>query len=266
MGTNVNLGLKALVGLSIKDTRTSVTRQLVLPKPSAITLAPGITEAISRTRSDLGQVVIEDIDIESEEPTLSFTFPRKTPELMGIRLGKEITTTEVTTTIEKQFKVAAANKTAAGAASGKEGNGMSADQAGSIGSYLNDNGISVPLTRVNTASFNAANNAQFSQGTNGAYQITDDMVGNDVHLSFPITLAARPHLSETVFKDFEVHMLFAQRNLELMKIVFGAVNPALGEGDLDLGTPEMPLTLRAVNDGSSCQLYNIYWLGQARAC
>ena len=266
MGTNVNLGLKSLVGISFKDTRNSVARQLVVPKPTALTLAPGITEAIARTRSDLGQVVIEDIDIEQEEPNLSMTFPRKTPELIGIRLGKEIRSTNIDVSIEKSFRVNATNKTGAAAAAGKEGNGMVADQAGSIGSYLNDLGISTALTRVDTANFAAGNVAEFSQGADGAYQITDDMIGNDVHLSFPIAIANRPHLSETPFKDFSVTMVFIQRNLELMQVVFGAVNPALGEGDLDMATPEMPLTVRAVNDGSSCQLYNIYWLGQARAC
>ena len=266
MGTNVNVGLKSLVGMSVKDTRLSVSRQLVLPKPTALTLAPGITEAISRTRSDLGQIVIEDIDIEQEEPLISATFPRKTPELIAIRLGREVVSGNITAAIEKQFRVGAANKVGVAATSGQEGFGMAADQTGSIGSYLSDGGISVALTRVATASFNAGNSAQFSQGANGAYQITDDMVGNDIHLSFPIDIASRPYLSETPFRDFSVTMVFIQRNLELMQVSFGAANPALGEGDLDMAVPEMPLSFRAVNDGSSCQLYSIYWLGQARAC
>lgn len=267
MASNIQKGIKAFTNLMVKDISNPVMpRVLVLPTPDAVTLAPGIEEAISRTRSELGTLVIDDIDVNSEEPTLTCTFPRKTPELIALRLGRRITTGNVTTTVEKKTIITAGNRVGPGAGPGREGHGMPADQAGSIASYFSDAGFSVPLTRADFATFNAATPDRFAQGANGAYLVSDNVLGREVTFSFPIALPNVTLLGEEPFRDFEMHLAFVTRSLEVGKLIIGKANPSVAEGDLDMAAPALPITFRVVNDGQNCQLYRIVWFGQVRAC
>jgi hypothetical protein len=149
---------------------------------------------------------------------------------------------------------------------GKEGHGMPANQAGSMASFLSDGGISTFLTRADFATFNAATPNQFAQGVNGSYLVSDNVLGREVHFSFPHGLANAISLGEEPFRDFEMHLAFVTRSLEVGKLIIGKVSPSIGEGDLDMGAPALPITFRVLNDGQNCQLYRVVWFGQARAC
>ncbi len=268
MASNVNVRIKAVASVAIKEKLPGgLLRQLVLPIPSEAGIDIGIEESVFETRNQLGQRVVESVTVEANQPTFTLTFPGATPELIALRTGQKISSGTINVTLDKRFKVTQSNKTAAGAAAGVEGNGMPADQAGSIGSYLSDDGVSIPLTRVDTGSFNAAGVTSFSQGANGAYQLTDDLVGREVHLSFPISLANRISLSEQPFLEFTMDLLFLQNDMRLVKLVSPAVSPVLSEGDFSLGGSDgFPITFRSISDGTSCKLWDIYWLNQIRTC
>lgn len=267
MATSIQKGIKAYTDLMIKDISNPVMpRLLVLPTPDAVTLAPGIEETISRTRSRLGTLVIDDIDINSEEPTVSCTFPRKTPELIALRFGRKLTSGNIVTTIERKAVMTPANRVGPEAGVGKEGYGMPANQAGSIAGYLSDSGMSVPLTRADFAGFNPATPSRFAQGVNGSYLVSDNVLGQEVHFSFPHALNNVTLLGEEPFRDFEMHLGFVTRSLEYGKLIIGKVSPSIAEGDLDMGAPALPITFRVLNDGQNCQLYRVVWFGQFRAC
>lgn len=255
---------RAPTGMALR--RPSDNSLLVTPAPSNISINPGLEEVITETRNPLGERVNASSYIDANKPIITTTLPGYTLETLGIRLGKKFTVpgSAQSTTIEQLITVTNANKVKAAAASGVVGNGMTADQAGSIGFVLGDNGLSTALTRVDTASFDAADPTSFSQGADGAYQLTDDLVGSTVLLQFPISVT-QPRLSETIDQFFDINITLVNIQGTMYKLQMASAQTDLtGSGDLNFG--EASLAFRGIYDGSTCQPIMIQSLGQVLAC
>lgn len=254
---------RAISNFNLK--RLGTTNILVLPNPSNVTFNPGIVEVVSSTRNRLGEQVEAASYIDENKPVFTCTIANVL-EVMGIRLGKQMTLQSYSSKYSQQLTVTSTNKTYAGAASGEIGNGLLADQADSIAYVLGDNGISTVLTRIADATIDQATDTQsFSQGADGSFKLTDDLIGSTVKLEFPISLTSQPKLSETSDTFFEVSFETTTINGAIYRLAMESARIDLANSG-DVGGPEIDLAFNAVYDGSSCRPVTLEYLGQVPAC
>jgi len=254
-----------LTGMSIIEKSTG--NCLVFNRPNGVTIQTGIEERISETVSQLGERVIETVDIDAFQPVLQCNFPGWTPEGIAMRLGRKLETGSKTLYYQKTFRVTAANQVQTAAGVGEEGNGIAADEAGSKASYLADLGISTPLSRVAVATFDpAVDLLSYSVGADGALSFSDDLIGATVSISIPYTVATTQYIGEGAFLEFEIFLTYIMRDLKIFQVRIPSATISLGDGDIDLGAAEAPINFRITYDGSTCTPIEWQWIDQARAC
>ncbi|MBD1871934.1 hypothetical protein H6F75_00420 [Nodosilinea sp. FACHB-131] len=269
MATLQDRKLKGLTNIAVFDTSVSPKLAYILETPTGAELDLGIEEVLNETTSELGETVIESSFISAQRPILSMTLPSGSPTATALRFGRKLqTAVGKTVAVEKRIRVTATNNIKVGAASGKEGNGMTADQALSQAWALDGLGIPVALTRVAHATINPETDTMsFSQGADGAYKFTEDLIGSDVFYSFPLTNQSVLEIGEDSLDQLEINLTGIMRDLRLFRMEIPSASIDFGgSGNLPIGPGELSLNLRIQYDGSTCQPIKIYWLGQARAC
>lgn len=262
MATSLYTGVKGITDSSIKDEDTGTV--LVLPTADEATLDPGIEEIVVTARSQLGETVVVDSYIDSQQPVLNLTFPKKTPELLGMRLGKKFTLQDdVPVEIVKTFKVTKRNYPAA--EDGFEGFGVPANSEFAIASYLSDDGLSVPLTRGSYAE-DIAGTLTWGSGADGAMSFSEDLLGAYVSVRLPLVLTQALALSEENFLNLSMRLVLIQTDLKIVQLEIPSIRPNLGEGEISFTEGTLPLSFRVAYDGSTCVPISIKYLGQARKC
>lgn len=263
-------GSKSIRGIAVKALDETPGRWLVLPTPSGVVYNPGITTIPYKTRSLLGELVTEGEDIDAQEPTLNLTFPTKTLETVGMRLGKRMeVVTDHDSFVERNNILVRSTSLLGAKKVGQEGWGMVADQSSSEASVINADGLSVPLTRQPYVSFNSAIPLSFAQGSNGDSKWSDDIIadgGSSVSYTFPVTAPRAVVLSENPFLNFAVNIIVILRDLSLMRLEMASASVKLDEGNIDFGSAEFPVTLRANYDGSQCLPINFTTIDQLAFC
>ena len=257
---------KTVKGVTDAVLVTSTKKLLVLPTAagSALNLGQEITEIQSMSR--VGERVIVDTYNIARLPSIQLSWQQKNLTLLGMRLGYEF---------QEQTNVGA--KVAAngfriikgeypGAAAGYEGNGMPADQAESIACWLPNGDLQKPLQRQPFATFNSAIPESFAQGADGATKWSDDLVAGKeyVGFEFPHELGSAIRMSEEPYDNFKLTMMCIMTDRSLLQWNFPSVSVKLDEGDINLNEPEMAITFRVQDDGSTCLPYEVIYKGQAQ--
>ena len=145
---------------------------------------------------------------------------------------------------------------------------MTADQVGSQAWVLDGLGIPVALTRIAHATIDpATDDDSFSQGADGAYKFSENLIGSDVFYSFPLTNQSILELGEGNLDQLEVNITAVMRDLRLFRLEIPSCSIDFGgSGNLPLGPGELNLQLRVSYDGSTCTPIKYTWLDQVRAC
>ena len=259
--------VKGLTSIAAFDkTNPSNELMMVLETPSTAEIDPGITELLGTTRSELGEEVIESVEIDGQQPVVSCVFPALTPQLLALRYMRQLEVGSDTFNIEKRIRV---SKNAYPAAlTGREGNGMPADQAGSKMSAIDSQGRSVPLTRIAFATIDpATDDDSFAQGADAALIISDNLIGYDVAYSLPQTIAEVLGVSEDPISELRLNFTVLMRDLKLFRVELPSVTvDREGSGAIPLGAGEMPLNFRVAYDGSTCTPIKYKFIEQLRAC
>jgi len=269
MATLQGRKLKGITDIAVFDKSVSPKLAYIIDTPTNAELDLGIEEQLNETTSQLGEVVIESSMITAQRPILSMTLPAGSPTATALRVGRKLATaTDQTSAVEKRIRLTATNNTKAAAITGQEGFGMAADQTGSLAWKLDGLGIPVPLTRIATATMDAEeDDNSFSQGANGAYVFSENLIGSDVFFSFPLTGLATLEIGEASLDLLEVNFTAVMRDLTLFRIEIPSASIDLGgSGNIPLGPGELNLNLRISYDGSVCFPIKYTWLGQLRAC
>lgn len=259
---------KGITGMAIFDKSSTPKVAYPIDTPGSAELDPGIEEILSETRSELGEIVIESAIIDAQRPIISATLPGLTPTALALRLGKKLETATGTSAVEKRIRLTATNNTYAGASSGQEGNGMSADQTTSYAWVLSGLGIPTALTRQTHASFDpAVTTNSFSQGANGAYKFSENLIGSDVFFQFPQSGLSLLQIGEASLDDLEVNITVVMRDLKLFRLEIPSCSIDLGgSGPIPLGPGEISMQFRVTYDGSTCTPINYKYIDQLRAC
>ncbi|NJN22892.1 MAG: hypothetical protein HC812_19115 [Leptolyngbya sp. RL_3_1] len=269
MATLQNRKPKGITGMAVFDKSVSPKVAYPIDTPGTAELDPGIEEVLSETRSDLGEIVIESAIIDAQRPIISATMPGLTPTALALRLGKKLkNNASATSAVEKRIRLTATNNNYAGASSGQEGFGMSADQTTSYAWVLSGLGIPTALTRVAHASFDeTVTNDSFSQGANGAYKFSDNLIGSDVLFQFPQSSLSILEIGEASLDDLEVNITVVMRDLKIFRLEIPSCSIDLGgSGPIPLGAGEISLQFRVTYDGSTCTPINYKYIDQVRAC
>jgi len=269
MATLQQRKLKGITDIAVFDTSVSPKVAYILETPTSAELDLGIEEQLNETTSPLGEIVIESSFISAQRPVISMTVPAGSPTATALRVGRKLqTATGQTVAVEKRLRLTATNNVKAGAASGKEGFGMTADQVGSQAWVLAGLGLPVALTRQAHAGFNPTSTPDsFSQGADGAYKFSENIIGSDVFYSFPLTGQSILEIGEASLDSLEVNFTAVLRDLRLFRLEIPSCTIDFGgSGNIPLGPGELNIQLRATFDGSTCTPLKYRWLDQLRAC
>jgi hypothetical protein len=265
MPTRTEKKVKGLRAFTVIDKTTLPGKLFVLPTPTAPEIDPGITQLLGITKNDLGEDTVESIEIVGQQPLLTVTFPSVTPQLLALRYMRQLeTVTSAPFVVEKTLRVT--KGTYAGVATGKFGDTMTADQAGSKMSVIGALGEITPLTRVAFASFDAETDDTFAQGEDGAFKVADNIIGSDVAYSFPFTQNGLS-VSEAPITDMDISMLVTMTDLKIFRVEIPSVTVDFeGSGAIPVGAGEFSLTFRPLDNGSTCVPIKYTFIGQAIAC
>lgn len=258
--------VKGLSAFSVIDKSTANARLMTLPVPTAPEIDPGITQLLTLSKNPLGEDVVESVEITGQQALFSATFPALSPQVLSLRMGRQLeAATGMSVPFERRVRIT--SNTVAGVGTGEFGEGMAADQVGSTMSVLGDLGEITSLTRLAVAGFDpVATTDSFAQDANGGFQVSDNLIGADVSLSFPHTQDGI-QLSETPITELEIRMLVLLSDLTMCQVAIPSVNIDLeASGNIPVGAGEVPLTFRAVFDGSSCVPITYKFISQLVAC
>ncbi|MEO0373214.1 MAG: hypothetical protein AAF329_01045 [Cyanobacteria bacterium P01_A01_bin.17] len=258
--------LKSISNMAVFDKTVTPEVLMIVDTPGSAEVDPGIEELLSTTRSELGEEVVESVEINGQQPLVNCTFPGVSPVLLALRYGVKLRVQEDSFNIEKRVRVA--QNAYPAATNGKEGFGMPADQELSRMTTVSDLGDRQELTRLTFAGFDAAGTTDsFAQGADGAWAISDNLIGSDIQYSFPHTQTEVLGLSEDPLSDLRLNFTAIMRDLKIFRIEIPSVSvDRQGSGPIPIAGGEMNLNFRVTYDGSTCTPITYKWIGQARAC
>ncbi|KYC42098.1 hypothetical protein WA1_19045 [Scytonema hofmannii PCC 7110] len=265
MANQLYNGIKQNTDVVLEDLETP-GRILVIPNASEVSYDPGIELEEVMASTPLGVMQIVDVYPKSQNPVVNLTFPKKTPEILGMKMGlKMATEASMSSFVARNgFKVEGTSYPAA--TTGYEGFGITADIEGAIASYLDEDGISVPLTQGTFATFSTGSpTLSFAVGLNGAMKFSDDLIGKYVSWRIPVTITDGLYLSEAAFNRFKMNLVFVQNDLRIVSVGFREVIVP-GDGEINFTEATMQVSFRVVYNGAGCLPIEIKYLGQARKC
>jgi hypothetical protein len=258
-------GIKGIpTDVSLK-TLDGTQRVLVVPNASEVSFDQGIELEEVMAASPLGEMTLVDIYPRTRNPRITAKFPKKTPELLGMKMGFafEEDASMAATVARNGIKVTG---DIPASTAGFEGFGIVADVVGAEASYLSPNQQSVPLTQVDFADPMASLTLSFSVGLNGAMKFSPDLLGKYVSYQIPVVIASGGlNLTETAFSRFQMNLVLVQRDLKIFVLEFPEVISP-GDGEISFNDDTIDIEFRMVYDGSNCLPFRAKYLGLARKC
>lgn len=258
-------GIKQNTDVSLEDLDTP-GRILVIPNASEFTYDPGIELEEVMASTPLGIMQLVDIYPKTQNPKITLTFPKKTPELLGMKQGYKMQQVANLPAVVARNGFKIESNTYPAAATGYEGYGIVADAPGAIASYLDENQISVPLTQVDFTGFDPATSTlSFAVGQHGAMRFSDDLIGKYVSWRIPVIIIQGTTMTEVPFNRFKLTMVMVQNDLRIVSVGFPEVIVP-GDGEINFGEATIQIEFRIVYNGAGCLPLEIKYLGQARKC
>ncbi|MBD1995318.1 hypothetical protein H6G00_01565 [Leptolyngbya sp. FACHB-541] len=255
---------KTVRGLTDAVLKTPDGTLLVLPTAAGGVFNPGIEIQEIDASSRLGEMVLVDTYAMARKPTIKLDWKQKNLTLLAMRLGLEFQpTTNANAKVVNNGLLITKNEYSP-ASNGFEGFGMVGDQELALAAVLAENDLPKKLTRQPFNSFNPAIPNTFAQGVNGGSKWSNNLIGKYVAFEFPQILANAIQLTENSYADFSVTMMTIMQDRSIMQWDFPSVSVKLDEGEINLIQPEMSLTFRVQDDGSTCLSYGITYKGTAQ--
>lgn len=267
MQANPVTGNKNITDIVLRDLAFPEKPPLVLASPNQASFNKGksVEEIVQASR--MGETVLADIIPKESKPQIQVTFPTKTPTTVGLSMGqrpKKITDGD--TWISASALLLNQQVYAAATAAGEEGYGVEADPAAAIASYLDDDGISQPITRVATAGTPPSGTATWSVGANNLRQFSADLVGRYITYDIPVAGAAMVYLSEKPFDRFSLTLVQITRHLKVIRFHCPSVTVRVDQGDINFSEQPIQVTFSVNYDGSECYPWTWEWLDMERSC
>jgi hypothetical protein len=253
---------KTIKGLTDAVLRTPDDRLLVLPTAVGGVFSPGQEVIAIEGNSKLGEMVVLDTYTTARKPEVKLDWNQANLTLIGVQLGLEFAEKFNVKTKVASNGVLITRSAYNPSGPGYEGNGMLADQEGSIASLLTENDLIVALTRQPFASFDPQVPMSFAQGADGAQLWSEDLIGKYVAYSFPHELSRAIKLTENSNSSFSLSMMTIMTDRTLLHWEFPSVSVKLEDGEINMAESKMALSFRVQDDGSDCLPYSVVSKGQ----
>lgn len=251
----LNQSFKGISTLAI----TRLTDNVVYnwPSPATFNVASNIEEKIQMTRNELGEKARAGTYKMGEMPELTISYEYLQPEMIAYRLGNQLASGNFSTSIPRQVRVIAED-VPADAVTGIYG-ALTLD-AEAIASVTR-NSVSVPLTRVDTASFVNTAEDTFAVGAEGALKFSANLVAANeiVTIVTPVSNLAATHISDLLVGPISVKakLVTSRNTVTLFEAPNASVNLAGANFDFGgEGTSEIGLYLN--NVPGTCRAWNMY--------
>jgi len=266
----INNGLRSISLVSLREndpTDPTARRPFVFNPPENVVFSQGITEELIKTFGEDGIKAISDSYVTEREGTLALTTKAKTPETLSLFTGLKLRNGTKETGYSKNIQVT--RNLYPAVVAGRDGFGVTPDQAASYATYLSPRGISTPLTRVAFAGHNLATPDTFSQGADGAIQFANNVVAAKywVHFYIPYINTDANYLSEETYAGFHGDFFGTLINGERIHLIFPnlLLNPS-ENGEIDFSGGELQINFRVAVSGDSCQTFQMLFLDRLIAC
>lgn len=232
--------VKRIVDSVVRDSTGAI---LVVPTATDASIQPNVDiQELERVNCN-GELETERRYFNAKKPAFQITFPFKTPSVYGLALNQKVEAgASATIDMARNQYIVPDSGTVAAKAAGVFGNGLTADPAGCVGAYMDENGQEQPLTYVNTfASFDAAGSTEsFAVGADGAMAFSDDLQGKEVSYVIPVPVTAFARLGSTGFTNLQLDLTVVRLDLTIERFVADVSldNP----GDVSLSEPAQQLS------------------------
>jgi len=253
-----------ITGLTDTSIKTQDGKLLVLPTAAGGVLNPGIKDQEITAMSRIGEMVIVDTYPVERKPEIKLDWNQKNVQLLSMRLGLQFSTQTAVAAKYVNSGLLITKGSYAAALVGFEGNGVTADQAGTVAYSLGPDQIAVALTRMPFASFVATGPLTYAQGADGAMLFSTDLIGQYVAFEVPQTLASVTALSDQANGTFAMTLMTIMQDRSILQWDFPSVAVKKDQGDINLSEPKMEITFYIQYDGSTCLPYQITYKGQAQ--
>lgn len=266
MPNQLYTGTKMVTDVLIRDLDNS-SNIIVLPNPSEVTFDQGIEMEETMGVTPLGEMQLVDLYPRQRNPRIQMTFPKKTPETLGMKFGYRMEQESGMDAILCRNGVQVESNTYAPATTGKEGFGIIADEVGAKASYLDENNISVPLTQGTFATLDLDTaTLSFAVGLNGALKFTNDLIGKFVSYEIPYTITEGVMMTENPFNRFKPTLVVIQNDLKIVSFEYPEAIIDQSDGEINLNESQIQITMRVTYNGTGCLPVKVKYLGQARQC
>jgi hypothetical protein len=265
MADQTNTGIKRVREVVLIDFYNP-DNLIVVPNPSDVVYDPGIELTETMTVNGFGDMVRADAEINQKAERITCTFPKKTINVLGMKQWqKPETDTNILAAYRRNAMKVTVNSYAA-ATSGQYGFGVTANVE-SKASYLDEDGISVPLTQDSVfADFDPETTTLgFAVGANRALKFSDDLIGKQISLEVPFTLASGVKLGEELFNRFILSLIVVQNDRKIFAEEYSQVivDPT---GEINFNAEAQEVAFMAIYDGSGCTTKQTKYLGQLASC
>lgn len=266
MPNQLYTGTKMVTDIVVRDLDNS-SRVLVLPNPSEVTFDQGIELEEVMSVTPLGEMQLVDLYPRQRNPRIQATFPKKTPETLGMKFGYRMEQATGMDAVLSRNGVQIDRNSYPAATSGLEGFGVAADEPLAEASYLDDTNLSIPLTQGTFATFDPVTaTLSFAVGANGALKFSNDLIGKFVSYDIPFTLAEGVMMTENIFTRFKPTLVVIQNDLKIVSFEFPEALIDLSDGEINFNESNIQISMRITYNGTGCLPVKVKYLGQARQC
>jgi hypothetical protein len=224
-------GIKSLTAVKLKtvETDTALEKILMLPAPANGTYNTGVEEFEIEAVDCAGERFIADTYVVKRAPSFSLSYGAKNKQLLSAFFGLKLVNGSRDTAVVKTIEVT--SNTYLPTISGYHGFGATADQALAEAYYLDDNGVSVKLTRQTFGSFNAATPKSWASGADLALRFSNDLVSERryVTISVPYTSTNMDYLSTSIQSNFAADLFFIDTDQRVGHFKFPSITSNLTE-------------------------------------
>jgi len=198
----------SVVNVIVEALETPSPRLLALPTPQNVVWNKGIVEQIYEQRNPEGELVFDSSSVTERKQTINVSYSVVSKEIIALMNAYKLVNGAVSNIPYALSQRLPESRVIDAAVAGFNGFGVVLDSPNAALSYRNDYGISIPLTRVNTATFSPATVATFKVELNGLITLSDDVPPRSwitYSDSYPVT--AGDSLSTLTWNRFalEVH-------------------------------------------------------------
>lgn len=235
------------------------------PSPADFVLSTGVAERPQMAKNDLGQTVRARSFAISQMPVLQVRYTHIRPEMIGFRVGRQMTEEPVPITTHLPKLIQVTKNTYSAAEANLPATGV--NPATSYGSKLDPstaNTVELPRD-ADFATFDHTETNSFAVSPTGGLKFSNNLIGQVVTLAIGYVSEAIK-LSEQLIGDVKITAALVNTNNQVDIFEAGAATPALDNAQIQFGGEGMDMAFNLNNIPGRCAPWDLYQTGIIVSC